>query len=152
MSSDDVSMKPMLGALVQEAVLLAIVDSVALPTDETGGLEALTASLDRNAARREALRADVFLLTDEEWASIDPKAQAQNVACRLLGPGGWTVRGVYGGNASPGELLEATFQRPYSGPLDELRSALEASGFVLEDESQEIPDGVGEDMVDDPEA
>lgn len=59
---------------------------------------------------RAKMRADQY--AGPKYVDFDPGALAQNVACRLLGTGGWEVGGVYAGNASPREIFEITFARP----------------------------------------
>ena len=127
---DRLTMKPLLGELVQEAVKLAIIDSVSFGSLSEMGVDAY---FEHTKKRRAALYVNIFNVTDEEWASINPMALAMNVACRLLGSGGWDVRGVYGGNASPGDLLEATFGKPYSHPAQGVIDGLKDAGFDLEE-------------------
>jgi hypothetical protein len=108
------SMKPLLGALVKEAVKLALIDSV-MPTErEPNGQTRLPTDEEQRRWRE-----DIHSIPAAYIANMDPLALAQNVACRLLGTGGWSVNGVYGGNASPRDLLDATFERPDQRYVDE---------------------------------
>jgi hypothetical protein len=123
----DLSMKPLLGAVVQEAVKLAVIDVVTLPAKPGDPPDQLTGPGTRRYPtdeERAAWRSDIFTIPDAALADIDPLALAQCVACRLLGAGGWTAAGVYGGNASPRELLEATFGRPDQRHVDDFASDL----------------------------
>ena len=99
----DRNMKPLLGVAVQEAVRLAIVDCLDpdTVTDED----------------RERYRRDVHAIPVELWVRIDPTALGQNVACRLLGTGGWVIGDFYSGNATPAEVLGACVAEPHADPL-----------------------------------
>jgi len=81
-----IHMKPLLGAIIQRAVALALEDTLA-PGDTY---------------------------------DFSAEALGQNVACRLLGCGGWTVHGVYAGNASVFDLLMASIPDADVNPLDEI--------------------------------
>lgn len=104
----NLSMKPLLGLAVQEAVKLAIIDSVIIP-DEDG---------DRYPSdqEREQWKMDIYSMPRGCLETMDPGALAQNVSVRLLGGGGWFANGVYTGNASPREIMEACIQRPDEDP------------------------------------
>jgi hypothetical protein len=119
MSDEDerVTMKPMLGALVQEAVRLALIDSVLVDELDKHPVEKWGVVGDRLRAE---WADDIYKIPSEHIARMDPQALAQNVAVRLLGPGGWNVGGVYGGNASASELVEATFARPDHSHTDDV--------------------------------
>lgn len=104
---DEVSMKPLIGLAIQEAVKLALIDCLDphQVTDED----------------RMRYRWDIHSVPDELWAGIDPTALAQNVACRLIGTGGWTVNGVYAGNATPKQILESCIERPDEDPNGDIK-------------------------------
>lgn len=117
-------MKPLLSVAIMEAVKLAIIDSIA-PAEIDGDVDAWMAESD---ARRDRLAFDIYQITGEELASIDPGALAQNVACRLLGTGGWCVNGVYAGNATPREILDACVHRPDQDPLGDIKHSMGLGG------------------------
>lgn len=120
---NDTNMKPLLGALVQRAVVLAISDCIRPPDgiDDVEEYEKRKAEVQRN----------VFSILAEDWAQIDPMALAQNVACRLLGAGGWTVNGVYSGNATINQIVNACFGAEASrDPLADVKEALSEIGAV----------------------
>ncbi len=74
----------------------------------------------------EALRLaiqDSMMPEDKTLADIDLDALAQNLCCRLLGTGGWMVRGVYSGNATPQEILHACVEHPRADPLADVKAA-----------------------------
>lgn len=112
--SDDVTMKPLLGILVQEAVTLALIDSIVPPVDDAHPYGLLTDD------ERLAFRRNVHSIPSEWIAAMDPMALAQNVACRLLGTGGWSIGDLYAPNATPREVLEATLERPDRSYVDEI--------------------------------
>lgn len=99
----ETNMKPLLGLAVQEAVKLALVDTAA-KTDE----------------QRFEWTWDIYAMPDDALVGIDPGALAQNVACRLLGSGGWFSGTTYAGNATPTEVLHSCIQRPDQDPIDEI--------------------------------
>lgn len=120
----DASLKPLLGLAVSEAVKLALIDSVMVPcapedSDTTG--RPARVPTDEERARWQA---NIYSMPDECMAQMDPGALAKNVANRLLGGGGWTVRGVYSGNASPREILDACVVRPDEDPLGDIKAAM----------------------------
>ena len=106
---DQVSMKPLLLKVIEEAFRIAVVDSL-LPeaTDE----------------RRVKIYRDIYAITEEEWGSIDPSALAKNLCNRLLGSGGWAVRGVYSGNASAKDVFDATMLNQDENQTDNFVSDL----------------------------
>jgi hypothetical protein len=111
----EVSMKPMLGKLVQEAVKLALIDCcIADAVDAAVGKD--NPDIERWVETSNRLRAewseDIYSMPDDLFARMDPMALAQNVACRLLGTGGWSVNGVYSANATARETLQATRPEP----------------------------------------
>ena len=106
---ESVSMKPLLGKLIQEAFRIAVLDCIP--------------DLDDN--RRVAIFRDIYAVTEEEWQSIDPGALCQNIGCRLLGTGGWTVRGVYSGNASTREVFDATIANSDINETDQFAAGLQ---------------------------
>jgi len=126
----DTHMKPLLAVAVREAVVLAIIDSVATVEIKDGDIDAWMAESD---AQRGRLAFDIYQITPEEWGSIDPGALAQNVACRLFGDGGWTVNGVCSGNASPREVLDACVHRPDRDPLGDIKHALGSGDWEVVD-------------------
>jgi hypothetical protein len=113
----------MLAACIQEAVHLALIDSVGPEADPKAE------SLERRAGvwtpeERAAMEADIYAIPPEAIARMSPMALAQNVACRLLGTGGWelpTPNGpMYTGNATTSEVFEASFDRPDRDHVAEL--------------------------------
>lgn len=113
----DVTMKPLLGKLVQEAVKLALIDSTMPPKgSKTYGNE----YGHWTDAEKAEFTHNIYALPSQSLAEMDPGALAQNVGCRLLGYGGWSVSGVYGGNATTQELVDATFARPNQSEVAEL--------------------------------
>ena len=78
-------------------------------------------------AVHEALRLaiqDCMMPEDKTLADVDLDALAQNLCCRLFGTGGWSVRGVYSGNATPQEILHACVENPRADPLADITTAL----------------------------
>lgn len=121
------SMRCMLAACVQQAVHLALIDSVSPPEgcgDEFG------CWTDEEKAR---MQADIFAIPEGALEGMDPMALAQNVACRLLGYGGWSVGGVYSGNGSARDVFDATFTRPDHRHIDDVAFDL---GLKPEDEDE----------------
>ncbi len=98
---ESVSMKPMISKLFAEAYRIAVIDCIP----------------DIDDKRKCELYADLYKLTTEEWASIDIMALKQNIICRFIGTGGWSVRGVHGANSSAREVYEHTM------PFDERNEA-----------------------------
>lgn len=107
------SMRCLLSVAVQEAVTLALIDT-ARPRDANGQDRFWTDD------EKLAMRRNIYAMPDEALGNMDPGALARNVACRLLGTGGWIVGGVYAGNATPREVFEATIERPDRSFVDEL--------------------------------
>jgi hypothetical protein len=68
--------------------------------------------------QRTAMLADEY--SGPQYVDFDPGALARNVACRLLGYGGWMVGDVYAGNATDRDIFDATFARPDRDRIDEL--------------------------------
>jgi hypothetical protein len=118
------SMRALLMVAIKEAVKLALIDSIVLrePDPETGQSRGLSDE------ERRACNWDVYQLPEGDW-TFDPGALAQNVACRLLGKGDWTARGVYAGNATPQEILDATIERPRRDPLGDIKMWLSSKGL-----------------------
>lgn len=116
------SMKPLLGKLVQESIHLALVDCcLADAMDEYVAKHGIDAYLNggREVITTPWLR-DVHAIPSRYIARIDPSALGQCVAVRLLGAGGWMVGGAYAGNATPRDLLDATFERPDRSEVSEV--------------------------------
>lgn len=113
---EQVSMKPLLAAALEEAFRVAVVDSIPELTDK----------------RRIAIFRDLYCMTQEEWGGISPGALRQNIACRLFGPAGWTVRGVYSGNANNREVFEACIANTEGSKIDDVLSHLRAGGLEAE--------------------
>lgn len=115
-TDEDRSMKPLLGKLIQEAVHLALIDCCLADAQDRALRAGGTWTLVEHQEVTERIRAqwadDVYAIPSECMAGIDPGALAQNVAVRLLGPGGWTIGDTYAGNATARELFNATFERP----------------------------------------
>ena len=111
--SESISMKPLLSKLVQRAFVLAVSDCIPPPE----GIN----DLDAYDKRKEEIQRNVYDITPEEWAQIDPMALAQNLCCRLLGEGGWSVGGVYSANATVDQVMRATFGEGSSkNPLEDI--------------------------------
>ena len=106
------SMKPLLAVCLKEAVRLALIDSCVEPPKDASDAES-----QRYEARKEELGWDIYKLSGDELAGMDPMALAQNVAWRLFGTGGWEVNGAYAGNSTPQAILEAFVHRPDQNPL-----------------------------------
>jgi len=72
-------------------------------------------------------------ITDEEWAQISPLALAQNIACRLVGYGGWESRGVYSTNSTvQQQVVNACFGAETSrDPLAYIKEFIEDSEFEI---------------------
>lgn len=115
------SMKPLLAVAIKEAVMWALVDSVFVPTDDG----------DRVPTDDERARwlLQPYAIPGDSLGTMDVMALAQNVALRLLGPGGWYVNGVYGGNASASQVLGACVARPDQDPLGDIKADLTDVGF-----------------------
>jgi hypothetical protein len=122
------SMRCLLALAVQEAVKLALIDSVGPPTDDEHPYGLWTDE------ERAAMRRDIHAIPSEAIAQMDPMALAQNVACRLLGYGGWTVGGLYSPNATPRDVFEATLERPDQSVIDEIAFDL---GLTPADEDED---------------
>ncbi len=116
--SDDIHMKPVLAKAIEHAFVLAVSDC--LPPPERPD------DMDRYDARKRVVQLDVYKITDEEWAQIDPMALAQNLCCRLLGTGGWQVGGVYSANATVNEVIAACFGEDEANrdPIADVKEAL----------------------------
>lgn len=118
--SESVSMKPLLGKLIQEAFRMAVVDCIS-----------------GDDARRIAVFRDLYAITEEEWQSIDPGALCKNVKNRLLGTGGWIVRGVYSAHASAREIFDASVANSDVNDADQFGAELQR---FLEKAGDEGPD------------
>lgn len=109
------TMKPMLGACIEQAVHLALIDSATPPQKLDGEALEERAGLWSNE-QRAAMEADIYAIPSEALAGMDPRALAQNICNRLLGPGGWTLPTpdgpLYTGTATTREVFEASFDRP----------------------------------------
>lgn len=126
------TMKPLLGMAIQEAVVLALIDSVHIPEDKSE--PDVIKHMHKQDDLRRQWASDIYSMPDELLSTIDPIALAQNVARRLLGTGGWVVGDVYSGNASPREVVEATFTRPDKDPLGDIKFAMLDIGLRLVDD------------------
>jgi hypothetical protein len=115
------SMKPLLGVAVTEAVVWALTDSVFVPADDGDRVP--------TDEERAAWLLDPYAIPGEALARMDVMALAQNVALRLMGPGGWYVNGVYSGNASAAAVLGACVARPDKDPLGDIKADLAEAGF-----------------------
>lgn len=120
---NETHMKPLLATAVTEAVKLAIVDSLPVEWPVNAFVEGTEECLERQEKKRNWLW-DPYSIPQEHWNGIDPMALAQNICCRLLGKGGWEVNGVYSGNATPREILDACVERPDQDPLGDIKHAL----------------------------
>ena len=87
-----VSMKPLMMLLLREAFWIAVCDSLPDATVER---------------RREICSGGTLVISDEEWAQVSPGVLSRNIGIRLMGSGGFTVRGVYSGNATDAEDVAA---------------------------------------------
>jgi hypothetical protein len=67
---------------------------------------------------RAKMQADEY--AGPQYVDFDPGALAQNVACRLLGTGGWNVGGIYAGNATDRDVFDASIIRPDRDRISEL--------------------------------
>lgn len=136
------SMRCLLSLAVHEAVKLALIDSAAprvtcpacdgsaIDTSDEGYEGKCSTCLGSSTPgtvlgfwtdeQKAEMRRDIHAMPSEAMAEIDPAALAQNVACRLLGAGGWVVGGLYGGNATPREIFEASLERPDRSVIDEI--------------------------------
>lgn len=122
MGIDNLNMKPLLGAIIQQALRLAIIDCCGIVKDGTG--ERLATD-----SEREGWLANIHSLSQELWNDIDPTALGQNLGCRLLGRGGWEMNGVYAGNASPATLFNQVFSKATKGQVDDIIADLKEGGF-----------------------
>lgn len=118
-----ISMKAMLAACIEEAFRIAVCDSLLPETSDE---------------RRVLIHADLHAITSEEWAEIDPNALRRNICNRLLGYGGWDIRGVYSGNASAEEVFAASFPKGGINPIDQFMRDAFPAGSV---EGLEASDG-----------
>lgn len=123
--NDQIDMKPLLGKLIERAFVFAVSDCIA-PPEQPGKDQ------DDYDKRKLAIQRDVYNVTDEDWAQIDPMALAQNVCCRLLGTGGWSVNGVYAPNATVQQVVNACFGAEAS--RDPLGGIIEAMGLEPADD------------------
>ncbi len=133
--------KPLLGKLIEQAVYWALVDCLPPPDDVTIYTDA--AKWAAYQKQKEAWVRDPYSMPA---SSFDPGALAQNVACRLLGKGGWSVNGCYSGNGSAQQVFDATFPNATANPvldfLDELEEATGLKGKPISDISdlEDSPD------------
>lgn len=67
---------------------------------------------------RAKMQADEY--AGPQYVDLDPGALARNVACRLLGYGGWNVGGIYSGNATDRDIFDASIIRPDRDRISEL--------------------------------
>jgi hypothetical protein len=86
---------------------------------------------------REGFIADVHSMPAISFATMDPGALQRNICNRLLGPGNWTVNGVYAGNASAQQILDASVQRPHYDPIDGFRMDLLDAGIRLDEPEED---------------
>lgn len=137
-ASGEVSMKPLLGMAVKEAVKLALIDCVLADAVDTAvGRDATVEHWGETAERLRAEWAhDVYSMPADLLAKMDPVALGQNVACRLFGTGGWMVNGVYSGNATVQQVVDASFARPDQDHMAELAFDL---GLTPADDDEASP-------------
>jgi len=118
-----VSMKAMLSVLFDEAFRIAVVDSIDPDLIDDAG--------------RCAVYKDVYTITKEQWASIDPMALSKNTRNRFIGVGGWEVRGRYAPNCTPREVFDATIGGPdmdlIAGIKEQLRNMMDDCGETVAD-------------------
>lgn len=100
---------------MREAFGIAVADSIPDLSDE----------------RAVAIYRDIHALTDEEWALVNPTALCQNIACRFMGYGGNTIRGVYSGNVSLRETFDACVRNDAENETDRLMGGMRAEGFSV---------------------
>lgn len=125
--SADLTMKPLLSLAIMEAVKLALIDS-AVPPDNGFWTDEQKVEFGRN----------VYALPSDAIARMDPGALAQNVACRLLGYGGWEVRGEYAPNMTPRQVFESSIERPDQDVISETIFDL---GLHVPRDDNEWPEG-----------
>lgn len=127
---EDRSMKPLLGKLIEEAVHLALID-VCLADGTEKALGDREWNLYEHNAVRDRLMSewshDVYAIPADVVGGIDPGALAQCISVRLLGPGGWSIGGVYAGNATASEIVAQTFARPDRSHTAEVAFDLQAA-------------------------
>ena len=118
----DVTMKPLLFKVVDQAVKLAIIDCCGfVPTDD--GWRRSTQE------EREEWLADIYKVPAEAWNAIDPGALMQNISCRLFGKGGWAVGDIYSGNAPAADVFLATFPQQDTSPTADIVATLRGNGL-----------------------
>ena len=136
------TMRCMLSKCINEAVKLAIIDCVGSDQMDSYRRRYPKDTWEQTFARCDAERAewlrDIYQVPEELWARIDPGALASNVSCRLIGYGGWTVGGVYGGNGTIQQIADATFARPDQDHIAEM--AFDLGLKPTEDGFFEMPD------------
>jgi len=109
------SLKPIMVAAIEEAFAWALADSCISPPEDLSDEET-----QRYNKRKAEIVVGINCVTPEELASADIGALARNVAIRLMGPGNFTVNGVYSGNASTQKMVDACFCRPNQDPLADI--------------------------------
>lgn len=118
------TMRCILSKCIQEAVKLAIIDCVGGDQMNAYRDQYPNDTWEQTFARCDEERAewlrDIYAVPDTLWALIDAGALASNVACRLIGYGGWTVGGIYGGNGTIQQIVDATFARPDQDHIAEI--------------------------------
>lgn len=137
----EASMKPLLMVAVQEAVKLAFIDSVTVPTPDGNGNLCDGRERFPTADERRSWAWNLDAMPDEVRATASLDVVARNTGLRLFGGGGFTVNGVYAGNATPQQILEACVERPDQDPLGDISMALTDLGFTItDDEPTEDPE------------
>lgn len=135
------TMKPMLAECIHQAVHLALIDSV-LPDENADGETFEERAGLWTEEQQNAMESDIYAIPSEAIAKMDPGALCQNIACRLLGTGGWmlpTPDGpMYTGNATASEVFEASFDRPDRDHVAEV--AFDMGLKPTEDGMFEMPD------------
>lgn len=137
----DRSMKPLLAVAVTEAVRLALVDScLACEMERVIAADGIDAWLERADSICEQWARNPELIPDGDVAGMDRAALAQNVACRLLGTGGWQIGSLYAGNATPQEIFDASIDRTHEDPTADVRMGLLDAGVESSDITTNVDD------------
>ncbi len=116
--AEHVSMKPVISKLLKEAFRIALAESIPDIDDE----------------RRCAIFMDYYKITDEEMCRMDLGALCQNIFVRMFGTGGFVVRGMYNGNASPQESFDACVAKPDITGMEDIEEFLRGQGYEVVDE------------------
>jgi len=104
------SMKPLLALAIREALHLALIDSATPPRSDHADIG------DWTPEQVAAMRSDIHAIP----LDFDPEALAQNLACRLLGTGGWSLGDLYSPNATPQEVFDHSIDRPHRDAITEM--------------------------------